>query len=244
MDILAAAQTTTPAQEQSIVDKILSFEMPSHIECIDYLEGVNAVWGFVLVVFGMVYLLKGWKTFKFLVVANALVLGVVLGGELGGLLKGENMPLFGSIAGGVLLAALAWPLMKAAVSVMGAMAGGLLGYGLWGQLADTAGRPALAEHAWAGGLLGLITLGLLAFVIFRLTIMIFTSFQGSMMIAAGFICLLLKYDPITEDLRANLVNNSELLSLLIVVLGLIGFAVQYTAVAKKEKKKKKAAEGD
>jgi hypothetical protein len=191
---------------------------------------------------GLVYLVHGWKVFKVLVVVNAAMFGGLLGNRFGQVLSGPNMPLFGTLAGGLLCAVLAWPLMKTAVSVMGAMVGGFLGFSMWTYAASAANRPALCEYAWAGGLIGLITLGLLAFVVFQLVVMTFTSIQGSLMTVSGLIAILMCLGPLRTKLHSSLVANRHLLLLLIGVPAVIGFAFQYSGMAKKAKKKHKAAE--
>ena len=55
--------------------------------------------------------------------------------------------------------------------------------------------------------------------------------------------MLLKYQPFSSKLETALIENVHLLPLLIVVPAVIGFAFQNVAVAKKARRKKKAAEG-
>lgn len=227
-----------------LAEKLAAFEMPSQLEFVNSLTTLNLAVAAVLIICGFVYLLQGWKIFKVLVVINAAVLGGILGSQLGAVLKGPNMPLFGGIAGVLLLAVLAWPLMKIGVSLMGAMAGGLVGYVLWGYFFEIAGKQTLTQHAWAGAVIGMITLGLLAFVIFRLVIMIFTSIQGSLMMVSGLCALLMHVGPVKTSLYNALSQNAHLMILLVAVPALIGFAFQYAAIAKKAKKKKKSAESD
>jgi len=226
-----------------IWEKLASFEMPSQAEYVGSLTTMHLATAIILFACGMVYLLHGWKTFKVLVIVNAALLGGFLGGNLGRLLQGQNMPVFCGAAGALLLAVLAWPLMKVAIGVMGGLAGGFLGYGMWAYVSEAIGRPAIAEHAWAGALIGLVTLGLLGFVIFRLVVMVFTSFQGAMMAVSGLVAMLMRLGPLRVRLHDNLASNIHLMVLLIGTPTIIGFAFQYAAMAKKAQKKKKAIEG-
>jgi len=155
-----------------LLGKLFSGEMPSRIEFVNTLANLDPLQAVLILAAGLFYLLQGWKVFKILVVANAAVLGGAAGWFLGKALDGQNMSLFGGIAGALLLAVVAWPLMKYAVSLMGMLVGGLLGYSLWGYVAQAAGQTTLAEYAWAGAIIGLIGLGMLAFVVFQLTVMI------------------------------------------------------------------------
>ena len=121
------------------------------------------------------------------------------------------------------------------------LAGGFAGYGLWSYAANIADQPTLAEHAWAGGVLGLVTLGLLGLVIHKTVIMIFSSLQGAVMAISGALALLLKPYGMPDRLRERLTENIHLLPLLFGATALLGFSLQYVAATKKAKKKRKAA---
>lgn len=233
------AQTTAPQIKQTgsmFIDKVMSFQLPSMEEYLRYLTDMHFLLAIVVFACGLVYLLQGWRIFKVLVVVNAGILGAMLGTQVGAQLEGPNMPLVLGIAGGALLAILAWPLMKFAVAIMGALAGSLLGFGLWQYVAQVAGRADLTSYAWAGALLGLITLGLLAFVIFRLVIMIFTSFQGSVLAVSGLLAMLMKLESLHRSLGDSLRTNPHLMPLMIVIPAVIGLVFQHVGTKKGGKK--------
>ncbi len=243
--LTALAQTEGPA---SAPGTFRLPPMPSQTEVVDYLIDLGsseygAVMAMLLFACGLVYMLQGWKIFKVLVVANAAVLGAVVGGKLGMLLHGQNTWLYTGIAGGLLLAVLAGPLMRYAVSLMGGLAGSFLGYALWRYLADTLGQPDMLTYAWVGALIGLITLGLLAFVILQIVVTIVTSVQGALMTVCGIVALLMKYQPLRDSLEMPLRHNTHLVLLLIGVPAVIGFAMQQTYIAKKARKKKSDSGG-
>ena len=196
----------------------------------------------MLVICGVVYLGYGWKIFKMLVVINAGFVGILAGAYLGAGYSdahgGQHMELISGVTGGILLAVLAWPLMKYAVSIMGGLAGSFLGYGLWIYLTTILDRPDLSRHAWVGALIGLLVLGMLAFIIFRLTVIVFTCVQGAVMTVAGLLAMVLKYQPAAEELQNRLLPNPHLLPLLVAVPAVIGFFIQYTAAAEKAKTKR------
>jgi hypothetical protein len=229
----------------AFVDTIQSGNIPSRQEFVQYLTEIDPLKAVLLLALGLVYMLYGWKAFKILVIANAGMIGIVLGAMVGRHMQGtetttSNLPTFTAIAGGLLLAVAAWPLMKYAVSLMGALVGSLVGYGLWRYLAEVSGQITLGQYAWAGALLGLVTLGMLAFVIFQITVMILTSIQGTMMTVSGILALLLRYPSIGQDLRNSLLTEMHLLPLLIIVPAAIGFIFQHAAFSGKAKKKKPA----
>jgi len=232
----------TRQQGTDVIQKIASFQMPTQEEYVSWLQTMHLGMAMVLFICGLVYLLQGWKIFKMLVIVNAAVLGAFVGSQLDRLLEGENIALFGTVAGGLLFGVLSWPLMKFAVSIMGGLAGSFLGYGAWQYIATAANRPQMSEHAWAGALIGLITLGLLAVVIFRTVVMIFTSIQGSLMTVSGIVALVIRLEMMRTRLLPSLRSNIHLLVLLVGVPAVIGFAFQYAAISKVLKKKKPAGE--
>ena len=218
-------------------------QVPTRQEFVNGLVGLGLFQGLLLLVFGVVYLLSGWKAFKAMVVANAAVLGALIGVALASHLENPNMRIIGAIAGALLLGVIALPLMKHGVAVMGALAGGFMGYVTWRYVAGVSGSQTLGQYAWAGALMGLVTLGLLAFMIFRQTIMIFTSVQGALMLVSGGLTILLKFSALREPLQQNLSGNIHLLPVLVAVPAVIGLAHQNASLAKKNKKKKAAQEG-
>lgn len=236
----AQATVEQATQIKTLSEMLFSGELPSQAEYIRSLEVTDALQAVVLLAMGIVYLMYGWRYFKVLVVINAAILGTFLGYQLGALLGG-NMPWFGAVAGCVLLAILAWPAMRYAISLMGGIAGAVVGYGAWQYSAAASGKEVLLDYAWVGGVMGLVGMGLLAFVVLRMTVMIFTAVQGSAMTVSAFLTLLFKYEGLRHSIGDTIRNNAHLMALIIAVPAAIGFAFQYAAVAKKELRKKKAS---
>jgi len=236
--------TSLPSGGEDFIQKILALDMPTQEEFLSFVHGIGPIEAFLLVICGAVYLLSGWKIFKALIVVNAAVLGTLGGYLLGTRISGggDNMPYYAAAAGGLVLAVMAWPLMKYAVSLMGGLAGSFVGYGVWLQVAETIGQDG-ARYAWAGALIGLITLGLLAFVIFRFTIMVFTALQGAAMLVTGLMTLAMQIDAVRDSLESALESNRALLQILLVVPAVVGFVLQNAAASKKARAKKKAMGG-
>lgn len=238
------AQVNTPASTVPAGSGAGQFawpEIPSQDQIVDaMLDLANSQYGAVLAMLlfacGLVYMLQGWKIFKVLVVANVAVLGAVVGSYLGSMARGQNTWMYASVAGAMLLGGLAWPLMKYAVSLLGGMVGSFVGYGLWHYVANATDRPEMLQYSWVGALVGLITLGLLAFVILRFVVMIVTSLQGAVMALGGVLAIMLKY--MAEDLEGPLRENDHLMLILIGVPAIIGFVFQ--ACWSKPPKKKDA----
>jgi hypothetical protein len=192
----------------------------------------------VLVACGLVYMLQGWKIFKVLVIVNAGLLGAVVGGHVGAMLGGHNTWLYMGIAGGLLLAVLAGPLMKYAISLMGGLAGAFLGYSMWHYVVAMVAQEDLSRYAWVGAMIGLITLGLLAFIILQSVVTIITSVQGSVMTICGLVVIVMTCAPTASgSLEESLRRNNHLVALLIAVPAIIGVAFQYSLTGKKGAKK-------
>jgi len=239
--ILAQAAETVQRANQGLLkifDYIGSLDFPTRAELIADLEATGDLQAVILALAGVPFLILGFKCFKALVVINAAGIGGLCGMYVGVLSKSQNMPLLLGLAGAVLLGTLAWKTIKYCVCVMGALAGGLLGYGLWHFVASALGRPGLTGHSWAGGLVGMVAVGMLAFIIFRTAVMIFTAVQGSLMIVAGALAVLLPNDSI----RNSLVNNDYVLNILVGVPAAVGFVYQHSEEAGKIRKKRKETE--
>lgn len=211
---------------------------PTQDEFIQYLTGMDPLQAVLLLALGLTYLLSGFKLYKVLVTLNAACLGFALGHVIGSLAQTpHNLPVVTGIAGGLLLGVLSWPLMKFAVSLMGALVGSVAGMLLWRYIFTVAGQEQLAPYSWTGGLLGLITLGMLTFLTFQLTVMIFTALQGSLIAVSAVLSLLLRYEAFRQDVQDGLANNIHLLPLLILVPTIIGVVIQNATVTRKAKKK-------
>ncbi len=184
----------------------------------------------LLVLLGVVYLLFGYNIYKGLIVLNAAVLGAAVGATLG---EGVHSELPLAIVGGVAAAAITWPMMKWAVAIMGGLFGALIGAGLWRMCGLEVG------FQWAGALIGLISLGLLTFILFRGCVMMYTSLQGAMMLITGLLGLTYKYQDLAPRITESMALKPFLLPLAIFVPTIIGLVYQQhngaTAIAPPKK---------
>jgi len=177
---------------------------------------------FIAVSFGAVYLLYGWRIFKALAVISFAFLGLYAGMWVGGQFF-DNV-LLGSVVGAALLAALAIPLMRWAVSILGAVAGGTLTAGLW----YACKLP--EQYIWAGGLVGIVAGGMISFIVFQIAVMLFTSLGGGALIVAGALSLLYQYEsiqePPTENIKELFYNQSWFIPVLLMISTAVGIIVQ------------------
>lgn len=172
----------------------------------------------LLIGLGALYLVKGYDIYKALIVLNAGVLGASIGSTMGESMHAE-LPL--AIVGGVAAAALSWPLMKWAVAVMGGLFGALVGASVW-RMCDL--NP---EFIWAGATIGLVTLGMLSFIVFRISVMMFTSLQGALMLIIGLLSLLYQYHEIAPQVTENMTLKPFLLPLAIFIPAVVGLVYQH-----------------
>ena len=209
---ITAEPTTELTAETELIPVDLIWEQ---IVALSWLEAVLAI------SFGVVYMLYGWRIFKILVV---ICFGLV--GLFGGIKIGQQFDaqLLGAVVGFVLLAALSVPLMHWAVSLLGALAGGILTAGLWYAF-ELPGKYILA-----GAAIGLIAGGMISFIIFKIAVMLFTSLGGGLVTVAGLVALLHQYEsiqePPTEQVKDLFLNENWFLPVLLLIATLIGIAIQ------------------
>jgi hypothetical protein len=197
---------------------------PAQADLIDWCQHMGSGVAILLVLLGVVYLLFGFYLFKWLVVLNAAVVGAALGAALGAK-AGATLP--GGILGGFTAAAITWPLMKWAVAIMGGIFGAALGASVWKTLAL---EPAFA---WTGAAMGLIFCGLLCFILFRGSVMMYTSLQGSVMLVFGIVGLIYKYPDAAGKITATL-QKPYLLPIVIFIPALLGMVYQHGSMAPPE----------
>jgi len=148
----------------------------------------------IAISFGMVYLLYGWRIFKVLVVICFGLVGLFAGIKIGAQFDSQ---IFGGIVGLAILAGVSVPLMRWAVSILGAIAGGILTSGVWYAF----GLP--EQYILAGAIIGIVAGGMISFIVFKIAIMLFTSLGGGALIVAGMLALLHQYEAIQNPPTAS-----------------------------------------
>jgi len=207
-----------------------------------YLEYLHPLSAAALALLGCIFLVLGWKQYKALITLDAMALGAALGAYIGRhYAHRPNMDLYLGLGGALLLAAIAWPLMKWAVGVLGALVGGVIGYAGWCYASRAFGETNLGQQAWVGGLLGLIVLGLLSLVIFRTVVIVIMALEGSVLLVSGACGLLFNHEGAAEPLKARLDENIYLLPMALLLPALIGFVFQQSKFLQLQAKKRKFA---
>jgi hypothetical protein len=167
---------------------------------------------------GAACVFQGYRWHKAIVVVLALMLGFGVGRMISAEV-GKSMVV--AVALGILLAAIASPLLKYTVAFFGGIAGAAIGATLWSFV-----NPEQASLAWAGAGMGFIALALLSFMFFRLVVIVFTSVGGAAMLVIGATGLLLQIDSVQATVRDQVTVHPGVLPLLVATAAVVGFVYQ------------------
>ena len=235
--LLAESDSTTGAASNALTNLFQSVTtMFSHGDAlaqpqvvVDQLKALGVVWAVVFMIVGVLCMLNGYKFYRLVTIGLALMLGSFVGYYLGAKI---HQPFIVAACLGVLLAVVAFPLMKYAVAVFGGLAGAFLGANLWSGLAhaiNSAGTTTtIPPNAyWIGALVGLLVCGMLAFVLFRLAVVLFTSVSGSTIAVLGVIALLLSFKPWQATVSQGLTGNQVVIPLLVFVPAVVALILQH-----------------
>lgn len=196
-------------------------------EVVEALTALSVVWAVVFLVVGVLCLLNGYKFHKVVTVLLALVIGLFCGYWMSLRLHIQAPYL---VAGclGTLLAVVAFPLVKYAVAAIGGLAGAFVGANAWSSIAAVSGHAQATEHHWIGALIGLIVCGMLAFILFKFSVVVTTSVSGAMFAVFGGIALLLNLPNtgLQQSISNSLQSHAIVLPLLVMVPAVIGLILQ------------------
>ncbi len=191
---------TQRAAEEAVVPVELLWE---------YITSLNLLEALMFISFGAICLFYGWRVFKMLVVISFALLGLFFGVVAAEKISGENHRLIGGLVGMGLLGFLSLPLMRWAVSVLGAIAGGVATSAIWYACGLT------ETYIWAGALIGIVAGGMISFIIFRIAVMLFSSLAGSALLVVGVLAILYLYPETTEQLQELVLTKKWFLPLLL-----------------------------
>lgn len=181
---------------------------------------LNPLEALTFISFGAVCLLYGWRVFKVLVVISFGLLGLIGGMYMWDKIAGSQNQVFAGIITLIVLAVVSVPLMRWAVSLLGAVAGGILTAGLWYAF------HLPEQYIWAGGLVGLVAGGMISFIVFRISVMLFSSFGGSCLMITGFFALLYTYPGTKEDIQNLIFLQKWFLPLSLILPTILGVYLQ------------------
>ena len=169
--------------------------------------------------FGVVCLFYGWRVFKILVIISFALIGLFVGVYINRTLIGGNGVWLGIIAM-VLFGFFSVPMMRWGVSILGAAAGGMLTGGAWYALR----LP--EQYIWAGALVGVIAGGMISFIIFKIAVMLFTSFGGGVLVVVGVLAIMYEYMGAADDVENLVFTQKWFLPLVLLVPMALGIFFQ------------------
>jgi len=214
LTILAQAAARSSSEPVFRVQTVLD-SLWGQVTTLSWLQAVIAI------SFGVVYLLYGWRIFRAVVVICFGLVGLFAGIKIGSRFDSE---ILGGVIGLSLLAGASIPLMRWAVSLLGAIAGGIITSGLWYAF------ELPERYMPAGALIGIIAGGMISFIVFKIAVMLFTSFGGGILIITGLLALVYRYESIqdtpTATVKTMLYNNHWFLPALLLAPTIIGIIVQ------------------
>ena len=197
---------------------LAAHSLPEQSKVLDHLANAEVFFPIAILIIGALLILFGFKAHKWIVVFNCIALGFWLGGLLG---EKAQVATVAAVIGALLFAAISWPLMKYAVAICGGLVGAVIGMVLWAYFEQP------MDMAWAGGLVGLVLLGMLSFVLFKTSVILFTCVQGAAMLVLGTSALLIRYTPWKADINSNLVGKPILMPILVFSVAVLGLLWQH-----------------
>ncbi|MCH2162606.1 MAG: hypothetical protein MK085_12135, partial [Phycisphaerales bacterium] len=182
-------------------------------DLVEHLATLPALAGVVLVAVGAACVINGYRWHRWIMVVLALLLGYGIGQMLSQELGKSSVI---AIALGVLLAAIATPMLRFTVAFFAGLAGAAIGATLWAFF-----KTDQPELAWAGAGMGFIALALLSFIFFRIVVIVFTSVGGGAMLVMGLIALSLQLESTRGSVQEQLLLHPAVVPLLIGVAAVI-----------------------
>lgn len=207
-----AAETDSPQAAEEAVVPIESFWV--------YVTSLNLVEAITFISFGVVCLFYGWRVFKILVVISFALLGAFLGVEITNKIVGLNNQIVGGLVGMGVLAVLSVPLIRWAVCILGAAAGGILTSGIW----YACGFP--ERYIWAGALIGMVAGGMISFIVFKIAVVLFSSLSGSALMVVGTLALWHRYLDTNGQLQRLVCEQKWFMPLILMVPTIAGIILQ------------------
>ena len=201
-----------------MVSLLAAHSLPQTSRILDVLAGAQLYFPIALIVIGALLMIFGFKAYRWIVLLNCIALGYWVGSMLG---DRAQIGLIGGILGAVLMGAAAMPLMKYAVAACGGLVGMVLGMVVWAYCEQP------LDMAWAGGLVGLAVLGMLTFILFKTTVIVFTSIEGAALLVLGLSALLIRYSPWSHQVDDQLTHRPILLPILVLSTAIVALFWQH-----------------
>jgi hypothetical protein len=171
----------------------------------------------IVIAFGLILLFHGWRIYKMLVVISFAMIGLFLGKLLG---EKAGSPLWGAVIGMVALGFVSIPLMQWGISILGAIAGGVLTASFWyaAELPD--------KYILAGALIGVIAGGMISFIVVKAAVTLFTSLEGAIFVILGALALLAAWEQTATKIESIYFEQRWFVPALLAVITATGIYIQ------------------
>lgn len=180
---------------------------------IDIVTEISIVWAVILVIVGALCIMNGYRWHKAMIILLAGMSGMWIGTLFGDHL-GSSRVVAACLA--VLLALLAWPLLRYAVALFGGLAGAFVGANVWTAIGQDPSMHTM------GALVGLVAFGMLAFLAFRGVVIALTTVGGSCMLVLGALAAMVKVDTWRSGIEQSILDNPLLVPIVALSAAVIG----------------------
>lgn len=186
-------------------------------------EQLHLVWASIFIVVGAACIVNGYRWHKYIVV----VLAGMAGFWAGQLVAPQiGNPMVASSCLAVLCAVLAWPLLRYSVALFGALAGAFAGANLWSALEMGADQHKL------GAAIGMVVMGMLAFMAFRTVVIVMTTVGGASLLAVGGLAAIMEVETWRASITDGLTAHPRAMPAIVGSLAVIGSVVQFSGGVK------------
>ncbi|MCR9218494.1 MAG: hypothetical protein NXI14_15000 [bacterium] len=181
------------------------------------LTELNIVWAVIFMVLGAICVFNGYRWHKLVIVLLAGLGGVWAGVEYGDSIGAQTIV---ATSLGLLTAMLAWPLLRYAASLFGGLAGAFAGANVWTAI----GQP--PEQHYVGAIVGLIIVGMLAFLAFRGVVVILTTVGGSTLLCLGAISAMIEVEAWRTAVIDGMTKHPTVVPFIVGSVAMIGAVLQ------------------
>lgn len=180
---------------------------------------MNLVWAVIFVIVGGTCILHGYRWHKVLLIMLAAMLGLWAGVSVG---RHVGSPEIASACMALLFAVLSWPLLRYTVALFGGLAGAFAGATLWTALGQDP-----SQH-YMGAILGLVVVGMLAFMTYRPVVIILMTVGGASLLVLGAIAAMLEVEAWQQGLLTAMEENTLLIPIIIGSATAFGAVFQFS----------------
>lgn len=185
----------------------------------DTVTRVHPIWAGIFILVGIACIANGYRWHKYIVVIIAAMAGFWAGDLLAPHIGNEFIA---SACLGLLFAVLAWPLLRYAVALFGGLAGAFAGANLWTAL-DLG-----ADQHRMGALIGLLVVGMLAFLAFRAVVILMTAIGGAKLLVLGGLAALVQIEPWRASILDGMASHPRIVPVIGASVATIGAVIQFS----------------